>query len=560
MQPELENTPETEASRMKDSDHHELSRRYHSADGKILNVRRVSWKPCAGRRNSLKNERTLIASMQKSNLAPLLCVAVALTLLAGCGGSAASPAAQTPAPLSAADLNLIFVVSEDLAFNSPGDINPQTANLTNRGLQRSLMMASFLQQNVLGGNNVSSIYALTPMTHPQTANNYPDMVSMETIQQFAMLNQITLSYLSYGPAAANSYPVNVSYSSAALPNNVDTPLLDCATTVSGGAYSCQGLDFRDLDGANETLLSDLIKENTTGFYVFSAPWETISTLMANISQLQSYQLIPPASYAGPNYIYAISIVPSGSAGLVTYNTNIDPPSTYPVLPAGGIVNSPCIPVTTNAVMNIQVTGGVGGAVVPAGINTNETVYFVRHAEAHPYQWWEDGNYVGAGQWRALDIPNALRGKIHPNLVYSIDPAQVIPGSSSALGSSYSYVRTNTTVLPYAIANNLPYNLATDFELMAQNGPLATDASNFFFLGGQFTNQSLLVGWEHDHIPTTINALLSMYHGGQGASTWPDTDYDTVWTVKLDANGNVSVDNLTCEGISSNDLPATSPQF
>ncbi len=71
--------------------------------------------------------------------------------------------------------------------------------------------------------------------------------------------------------------------------------------------------------------------------------------------------------------------------------------------------------------------------IPAGTNTNETVYWVRHAEAHPTSWWEEGNYVGAGQWRALDLPNALRGKIKPDQVYSIDPAQVIPSKDSALG-------------------------------------------------------------------------------------------------------------------------------
>ena len=51
-------------------------------------------------------------------------------------------------------------------------------------------------------------------------------------------------------------------------------------------------------------------------------------------------------------------------------------------------------------------------------------------------------------------------------------------------------------------------------MLAQNPPqLATQASDFFFTGGQFSNQTLLVGWEHDHIPTTVNALLSTYHGG-----------------------------------------------
>ena len=31
-------------------------------------------------------------------------------------------------------INLIFVVSEDLAYQSPGDVNPYTANLTSQGL------------------------------------------------------------------------------------------------------------------------------------------------------------------------------------------------------------------------------------------------------------------------------------------------------------------------------------------------------------------------------------------------------------------------------------------
>jgi hypothetical protein len=282
-----------------------------------------------------------------------------------------------------------------------------------------------------------------------------------------------------------------------------------------------------------------------------------------INKLEGYNLSLPASYISPNYIYAISIAPLGRAHLVTYNSNVVPPSTYPTLPAGGIVSAPCLPASTNTTFHIQVTGGVGGAVVPAGINTNETVYLIRHAEAHPTSWWEDGNYIAAGQWRALDLPYALRGKIQPTLVYSIDPAQVTPGSTSNEGNAYSYVRTNLTVLPYAIANNLPYNLAASFELLAQNPPApATAASNFFFTGGTFSNQSLLVGWEHDHIPPTVNALLTSYHATvqQPALKWPDDDFDTVWTVKLDANGNLSIDNATCEGINSAALPATAPQF
>jgi hypothetical protein len=491
--------------------------------------------------------------MSKDTIVPSLFLALALTLLAGCGSS--QPAPPAPASLSANNLNLIFVVSEDLAYQASGDISPSTANLTNQGLQRSLLMATFLHQQVLETQNVTGIYALEPMTHLQTANNYPDMAALETIQQFAMLNRITLSDAGQTPYTGNSYPINVSYAPDQVISGVATPLVPCA--------DCQGLDFDDQGGDNEALVTGIVKANMPGFYVFSAPWETTRALLANINKLEDYNLSLPASYISPNYIYAISIAPLGRSHLVTYNSNVVPPSTYPTLPAGRIVSAPCLPASTNTTFHIQVTGGVGGAVVPAGINTNETVYLVRHAEAHPTSWWEDGNYIAAGQWRALDLPYALRGKIQPTLVYSIDPAQVTPGSTSNEGNAYSYVRTNLTVLPYAIANNLPYNLAASFELLAQNPPApATAASNFFFTGGTFSNQSLLVGWEHDHIPPTVNALLTSYHAPvqQPALNWPDDDFDTVWTVKLDANGNLSIDNATCEGINSAALPATAPQF
>ena len=74
---------------------------------------------------------------------------------------------------------------------------------------------------------------------------------------------------------------------------------------------------------------------------------------------------------------------------------------------------------------------------------------------------------------------------------------------------------------------------------------------------------LLAAWEHLHIPTTVNALIASYFpngGGPTAPNWPSSDYDTVWTVMLDAQGNLSVDNQTCEGINSATLPATPPQF
>ena len=486
-----------------------------------------------------------------------LCLLLALTLLAGCGGSsgANATASSTPAPLSARDLNLIFVVSEDLAYQASGDVNPSTANLTDRGLQRSLQMATFLRQHVLGRKNVTGIYALEPMTHLQTTSNYPDMAAPETIQQFALLNRITLS----GDGATytgNSYPLNASYASGQpLPTGVATPAVSCP--------NCQGLDFHDNGNDNETLVNGIIAAEVPGFYVFSAPWETTNALMASINEHEGYNLTLPASYAGPNYIYAISIAPSGKARLVTFDSNLHPSFTYPALPSPAPASTPC---TAQAPFSIEVTAATPGAVIPTHINKSETAYMVRHAEAHPVSTFEDGNYVCAGQWRALDLPNALRGVITPNLVMSIDPAQATPGAESASGdSTWSYVRPSLTVEPYAIANNLPYDLAASFELIAQNPPqLATVASTFFFNGGTLSNQTVLMAWEHDHIPPTVNALISSYFPKGGAPPpapgWPDDDYDTIWTVTLDADGNLSVNNSMCEGIDTASLPATCPEF
>ena len=112
-----------------------------------------------------------MAIKHKTTFLPFLFMVFVLMLLAGCGSSSSpDPPAPVPAPLNATNVNLIFVVSEDVAYHAPGDINPLTANLTSQGLQRSLLMATFLKQQVLGTKNVTGIYALDPMTHLQTPN------------------------------------------------------------------------------------------------------------------------------------------------------------------------------------------------------------------------------------------------------------------------------------------------------------------------------------------------------------------------------------------------------
>src|ERR1035441_4687346 len=60
-----------------------------------------------------------------------------------------------------------------------------------------------------------------------------------------------------------------------------------------------------------------------------------------------------------------------------------------------------------------------------------------------------------------------------------------------------------TAAPYAIANNLPYNLVTSFDLSDSN--VAQETSTFFFFtnGGQFSNQTVLLAWSFQFIQPTI---------------------------------------------------------
>jgi hypothetical protein len=473
-----------------------------------------------------------------------LFLVLALTLLAGCGGDS-SP--QSTAQLNADNINLIFVVSPDLANDPLGDINPITANLSNKGLQRSLLMATYLKQHMLGTNNVTGIHVLEPMTHLQTENKYPDMAAIGFIQQFALLNQVTIQ-----GTTANSYPLYAAYGG---PGDVPGGVVEPKPYIPGA----QGLVFNDTSGNNTALAARIINAKAPGFHVFSAPWETTRALLTSINTIKGYNLNLPTTYRGSNFVYVISITPSGKARLTTFDSKLNPPATYPVLPSP-VAGCPC---TQQTYFSYTRTGGVNGVVIPPRTNTNQTVYLIRHAEAHPSSSFEDGNYVGAGQWRALALPNflpnALRGQAGPTLVYSIDPAQSFTDS----GLSFSYVRPSLTVLPYAIANNLPYNLVSSFTIGIPADPAVAKAtSDFFFTGGTFSNQTVLVAWEHEHFPPLITYLLQSYGGTDAVPTlsWPQTDYDTIWTVTLDTKGNLTVNNALCEGIDSTKLPANAPRF
>lgn len=479
---------------------------------------------------------------------PFLITGVLILTFSGCDNNDS----DQDVSLSSDNINLVFVLSSDLAYHTTGDINEDTANLTGQGLHRALLMATYLKEQVLGSKNVDAIYALEPMTHLQTNNNYPDMTAIGSIEQFALLNEhtVTRDGKNY---TANSFPINTSYAKESVPTGV-------LNSVGRYCLDCQGLDFNDMNDSNVKLVKDIIDKNISGYYVFSAPWETTIALLENINQDKEYNLNIPVGYEGSNHVYTISIAPSSKVSFVNYNSNLEPSSEYPELPSPVVSNNQCTYTVEEPLQTITLENGVDGVVVPSGINTNQTAYIVRHAEAHPDEEFkfENGNFVGAGQWRALELHNALRGEIEsPDMVYSIDPTQWYPVGDI----NVSYIRPALTVFPYVVANNLPFYLESTISLFDSNQ--SELASEFFFKGGKFSGKTMLIAWESGRIKPILNALIESYGGDKNSTLppkWLSPNYDTIWRVTLDASGNLSVDNDLCEGINSEDLSEEAPVF
>ncbi len=98
-------------------------------------------------------------------------------------------------------------------------------------------MATFLQQQVLGKQNVTHLRSRTddPFADRQ---HYPDMVGLETIQQFALLNQVTLSESNWGGTPLTAKATRSMHRMRQSPARG-------SCNAAGILPNCQGLDFRD---------------------------------------------------------------------------------------------------------------------------------------------------------------------------------------------------------------------------------------------------------------------------------------------------------------------------
>lgn len=435
--------------------------------------------------------------------AALIALAGALWL-AGSGAARAAPAALDPDAI-----NLIFVRA--------AETDPATGGLSPRGLQRALRLGPWLVH--LTGAAADGIFALAPTTRGVgPAGKLPDLAPLETIEPFALLYAAPIAAATAAAAA-------------------------CAQP------SCQGIDYRDQDGANEALVARILRARRPGNFVFAAPPETLDAIVRRMDAAAGWKL-KPAPFAAAAYgaVAALSLKPGAAASFHVYRTAITPPAAYPNLHlrGGGACLEPAITISSAA----------AGQRPPASVNRHETVYFIRHAEAHPTPLFENGNLVCQGEWRAIGAAPALLKKIggRPDFLYASDPAQPVRGRAG--GPRFSYIRPALTLTPFAAANRLPLELTTAFDWWDGRA-----AERFFFFGGaasRFSGKTVLVAWEHATIGAIVRALLRDYGLGAAAlPRWNRNDYDTIWKVRLDDRGNLTF-TTDCEGIASGALPSACP--
>ena len=198
-----------------------------------------------------------MAIAHKSAVLLLLSLIVVLLLLSGCGSSAPDPQ-PTPAPLSAVNVNLVFVVSEDLAYQAPGDINFRTANLTSQGLQRSLLTATFLKQQVLGARSHRHLRRRTddPLANRQQVSLHGVTVDGSAVRH-AQPDHPVQHLSGHKSLHRQQLSADASYSSESVPSEAAPPFLPCT--------NCESLDFNHRSGDNETLVSGIVKANVAGF-------------------------------------------------------------------------------------------------------------------------------------------------------------------------------------------------------------------------------------------------------------------------------------------------------
>ena len=409
-----------------------------------------------------------------------------------------APAAQMP-PLNANAWNIVFVQS----FESDANTN----NLSAQGFNHALLFGQLLNTITAGKiADVRGIYSFSPKPKPKSSPQ--DMAPLQSIEPFAVLNNRAVTHQ--------------------LVESGDI------TTYGSPAY----------------IINGILANQPRGTYIITMQAAMINDTVAELLGPDA----PAGSITPGNYNqYLVLALENGRKSVVVYDDSLTPDKRYPELNLRRTPNYACPEPPVRFTVKKPKSSKYQ-------FNTRQTVYFVRHVEAHPNSTFENGNFVCQGAWRAIGANGILRelmGK-DPKNILTTNPTDLI-----GCDGSCSYIRPALTISPYAIQHGQKLMLAgfqwndaptLAASLFTRNTPYSDPA---------FDQALTLVAWEHGNIDKAIQYLIGDIYANPAAlkklPPWSFTDYDTVWKLETDERGNLTFSN-TCEGIDSDSLPGTCPAF
>ena len=402
-----------------------------------------------------------------------------------------------------ADIPPLNANAWNLVFVQSFEPDASTNNLSVKGFNHAQLFGQLLNTITAGKiADVRGIFSFSPSSNKQ------DMTTLESIEPFAVLNNRAVTH----------------------------------TLVSPGDIATYGTPTYRIDG--------ILSDQPRGTYVIAMPATMINDTLVQLLG----QNAPSGGIASNNYNqYVVLSLANGRMSAVVYDDGLKPDDRYPELRLKATPGRNC----PNPTVNIHVPKPKSS---PFVFNTKQTVFFVRHVEAHPNSTFENGNYVCQGAWRAIGanavLHELMRGA--PKNILTTNPHGLI-----GCDGTCSYIRPALTIAPYAIQHGQKLMLA-DFQwndaptlaasLFTRNTPYSKPA---------FDKALTLVAWEHEHIDQAVQYLIgTLYNAPDKAKQlppWSFTDYDTVWKLETDEHGDLTFSN-TCEGIPSNSLPSTCPAF
>lgn len=190
---------------------------------------------------------------------------------------------------------------------------------------------------------------------------------------------------------------------------------------------------------------------------------------------------------------------------------------------------------------IWASGFVLGCLLLPLAHADSTIVIVRHGEK-PAQGL--GQLSCQGLNRALALPQVLISKFgSPIAIYAPNPAI----KKSDKGVPYYYIRPLATVEPLAIATGLPVNLDWGMkDIKPLTKALLARADGI-----------QVVAWEH-HLADKLAAALLKKLGGnpQEVPKWDNTDFDSIYVIRVTGAGTNKRITFTREVEGLNDLPTT----